>query len=652
MGNGILDVAFSKPCAKSYAETAASLQRDGFAVARGCVDGDALRELVDEYETTILPHKYSSDVRREKNGVPGKDGLARVVHVANVHELPKLANLAADRRLLGLASACLGGVGVRPIVNTELFDKPPLGNESTKTSPHQDNYYFQASEPGVALWIALDEVSSNSGTVRYVHGSHLRGLRFHDWDWGPCGGFAKMIDDYTDEDDELERDVGHLCVGDVVVHHGLTIHHASANWTESRRRGLVVNYVADHVACSLADDLYQPALNFHVNETGSFVAAVRAGWSERQVLAATSVECALAGWRGVEGGIQSIIKIDGNIGKLYVEIPDHHLRRQAVLALVESGHVFHGVGIVSSMPLRLESFEIPNPPMTFSGTRLPEAYLGVWKLISKGLSGTTETNELAVRLQTLSGVFVEICIPRSIIDASSVTVDSCRELLMLLASQRSSVGMLSVHGANLDTVVRHRCFGFDPFNGIADVGRVHWRGNGDKDWVETSMHRHRRDYEETWRRVDELFELDNVVVLELMADELGRLGVWVVMGTWFARVVGRRAGDTIKDVVCKSLTHAIKTYAEDWGMDPEAAVYGYEATLGRVEAPGVFRIMHDFDPVREGSLLLDGCCRQLRRDSDDDHVLVEPWSMQRWKIRELPQEFAPFGKLKREITRP
>merc|ERR1719183_545230 len=104
-----------------------------------------------------------------------------------------------------------------------------------------------------------------SGTVQYVQGSHLRGSRFHDYDWGPAG-FAKTIMDFTDEDDELLREVGRLSPGDVVVHHGLTIHYAPTNMTSNRRRGLVVNYVAEHMSFTLADDLYVPALTFRVSE--------------------------------------------------------------------------------------------------------------------------------------------------------------------------------------------------------------------------------------------------------------------------------------------------------------------------------------------------------------------------------------------------
>jgi ectoine hydroxylase-related dioxygenase (phytanoyl-CoA dioxygenase family) len=345
-----------------HTEAAAALQRDGFTVVRNCIDADPLRELVDEYEAKFLPLKYSCEVRREVHGMLGEDGLARVVHVNNVCESPGLAELAADRRLLELASACLGGASVRPVINVELFDKPPNGNMSTQTPPHQDNFYFAAKEPGVALWITLDEMDDDSGTVRFVRGSHLRGLRFHEWDSSPAGGFAKSIYDFTDEDEHHLRTVGALSPGDIVVHHGLTIHYAPVNMTSRRRRGLVINYVAEHAAFTLTDDLYVPALTFSLCEGGHFVASVPPSWRERQALASVAVRCALSGWRGVAGGIKSTVHVDESSGKMTVQICDQRLRRQAAIALVRSGHVVRGEGLVRSMPLQIANFDVPLAP--------------------------------------------------------------------------------------------------------------------------------------------------------------------------------------------------------------------------------------------------------------------------------------------------
>lgn len=655
------DEGLTDPISKTCAEAGAALQRDGFAVVRNFMDGAALKGLLDEYESKILPHKYNCEVRREKHGSDSKDGNSRVVHVSNLYELPSLARLAADERLLKLASACLGGKAVRPVMNVELFDKPPEGNGSTHTPPHQDNFYFKAKEPGVALWIAVDEMHTGSGTVRYVQGSHLRGLRFHEWDWGPYGGFVKTIYDYTDEDDENERDVGSLDPGDVVIHHGLTIHHAPPNLTSNRRRGIVVNYVAEHVAYTLADDVHQPALEFQISEVERLVAGVEKNWPDRHALAATIVECTLKGRRGAKGGIQSKISVDADANKLTVEILDKRLQREAVVALVESGHVFRGVQSVRSMPLELGGFKVPimMSAKKPASNKAPAKHFGVWRLRSEEIAPgvVVETEDLAMRLQTPSCVYVAIRIPKALLETCNRSAeDDCPSDPMAglkqLATQSSSAGVFSAHGTDKDIVVRHHCADFHPYSGIDDVGCISWQQEEDNKQVcvEASMPGHLREYKETWQRVDEQSGYEYAVALELIDDPQGRQGFWVVIGTWFGRVIGRRSDDILTDVVCKSLPHAIHTFMEGWGADPEAAVNDYEARVGRVEAPGIFRIMYDFDKSCEGTLLLDDYERQLRRDSTDDDVLIEAWSKQRWRIWQLDSHLEAFGKLKRIIT--
>eukprot|EP00930_Biecheleria_cincta_P046264 TRINITY_DN31902_c0_g1_i1.p1 TRINITY_DN31902_c0_g1~~TRINITY_DN31902_c0_g1_i1.p1 ORF type:complete len:649 (+),score=80.51 TRINITY_DN31902_c0_g1_i1:63-2009(+) len=640
-----------------YAQVAADLRRDGFAVARACIDGSVLRDAVEEYETNILPHKHSCDVRREVHGPSGEDGLPRVVHVSNIYEVPVLAHIAANRHLLELASACLGEVGVRPIINAELFDKPPDGNMSTTTPPHQDNFYFKAQEPGIALWVALDEMNPESGTVQYVRGSHLRGLRYHEWDQGPAG-FAKTIYDFTDEDEEMLGEVGHLHPGDVVVHSGLTIHYAPGNMTSRRRRGLVINYVAEHIAYTLTDDLHQPALDFHLGDTGLLTAAVPEGWPDRHVLAVTSVMCALTGWRGITGGVPSKVYVEEGSDKLVVDVADHLLRRQAIIALVKSGHVVRGAEALRSLPLRLGEFTVPLALET-PRNKLPDTYLGTWILnCEESIPGAAiETSDLAVRLQTLSGIYVDVRIPRSMIKLRSLEYDTSDDPLSL-AELSSSAGFLAMHGEFQDIAVHHHCMEFQPCNAMPDVRQVCWQEEKDHSiLVETTLSGYSCYHKQTWVRVDEPLRHHNVAALELVDDPCGRRGFWVVVGSWFGRVIGRRSSDVLANVACRSLPHALKTYAEDWGLEEKAAVCDYEAALGRVEAPGILRVQHDFDASREGSLLLDNSTRQLRRDSNDSSILVETWccsssssQQRRWRIRELPSSCAALGSLKRAIV--
>jgi phytanoyl-CoA hydroxylase len=114
----------------------------------------------------------------------------------------------------------------------EWFNKPPGINHVTP--PHQDNYYFCLAPANVlTIWMALDPVDAENGCLRYVDGSHCDGFRKHAK--SKILGFSQGITDYNSED--FTREVA-ACLqpGDVVVHHGMTIHRADANLSQTRHR--------------------------------------------------------------------------------------------------------------------------------------------------------------------------------------------------------------------------------------------------------------------------------------------------------------------------------------------------------------------------------------------------------------------------------
>jgi phytanoyl-CoA hydroxylase len=133
-------------------------------------------------------------------------------------------------RWQSLAETLLGEPAVAE--QPEWFNKPPGVNHVTP--PHQDNYYFCLTPPKVlTIWLALDKVDAENGCLRYVAGSHLRGYRPHAK--SKILGFSQGITDYTPDDFTRERAIL-LEPGDVVAHHGMTIHRADANLSATRHR--------------------------------------------------------------------------------------------------------------------------------------------------------------------------------------------------------------------------------------------------------------------------------------------------------------------------------------------------------------------------------------------------------------------------------
>ncbi|QKJ32616.1 phytanoyl-CoA dioxygenase family protein [Mucilaginibacter mali] len=117
--------------------------------------------------------------------------------------------------------------------NLEYFNKPPMIGKPTPA--HQDGYYFML-DPSVAvtMWMALEPADEENGCVKYVKGSHLKGMRPHGRT--KTLGFSQGIVDFG-TDDDLQNEVAFPAKpGDLLVHHSLTIHRAGGNTTADRNR--------------------------------------------------------------------------------------------------------------------------------------------------------------------------------------------------------------------------------------------------------------------------------------------------------------------------------------------------------------------------------------------------------------------------------
>lgn len=131
----------------------------------------------------------------------------------------KLANILLDDEVYGK--------------NVQYFNKPPKTGRPTPA--HQDGYYFML-EPNeaVTMWLALEPVDEENGCVRYIKGSHLKGMRKH----GRTAtlGFSQGILDYGKQEAVDDEIFFRTKAGDLLVHHSMTIHRADGNKSENRSR--------------------------------------------------------------------------------------------------------------------------------------------------------------------------------------------------------------------------------------------------------------------------------------------------------------------------------------------------------------------------------------------------------------------------------
>lgn len=223
-------------------------ERDGFVVVRGFLPAEELTELLenlDRYIRDVVPsleptHAFYHDRSRPET-------LKQLQHMGCD---PFFAEYSRRPRWRQLAQALIGEAV--EVQEPEWFNKPP-GVEHP-TPPHQDNYYFCLRPAHVAtLWLALDQVDDENGCLRYVAGSHRRGIRPHART--TVLGFSQGISDFGPQDEEREVKI-HLQPGDLVAHHGETIHRAEPNRSSTRQRRAFAQ-VFRGVSCRRDDQAFQ-----------------------------------------------------------------------------------------------------------------------------------------------------------------------------------------------------------------------------------------------------------------------------------------------------------------------------------------------------------------------------------------------------------
>ncbi len=219
------------------AELKQSFDRDGYIVIRGFLSNTELTGLKDElnrYITRRVPELPRTDVFYED-----RNDESTLKQMARIKEHDALfANLICSKKWKELAEALLDDDAVPQ--ELEWFNKPPRIGKPTP--PHQDGHYFMI-EPNeaVTMWLALDPADESNGCVRYIPGSHRRGIRPH----GKTEvlGFSQGIVNYSTSDvkDEVPMVVAE---GDLLAHHAVTIHRADGNTSDRHRRSLGLIYYA------------------------------------------------------------------------------------------------------------------------------------------------------------------------------------------------------------------------------------------------------------------------------------------------------------------------------------------------------------------------------------------------------------------------
>ena len=204
--------------------------RDGYVALTGFLTPDQVaqtKEAVARFISERLPQVPREKVFYEELGQ--SQTLKQIVGLFS-HD-PYFERLMFGSQFELLAELLLQG----PVVgeNMQYFNKPPQVGKATP--PHQDGYYFMLKPcEALTMWLALEQVDEENGCVRYVRGSHRRGLRPHGRT--KTLGFSQGVTDYGTPQDLADEVAFPAQPGDLLVHNAMTIHRADGNRSPTRTR--------------------------------------------------------------------------------------------------------------------------------------------------------------------------------------------------------------------------------------------------------------------------------------------------------------------------------------------------------------------------------------------------------------------------------
>jgi phytanoyl-CoA hydroxylase len=207
-----------------------AFDQDGYLHLPGFFPPHEIRELKDQLEhfiRLIVPQMPADHAFYED--AADKSSLKQLFHMSDYD--PYFQSLLRGSKMELLAEALLGEKMSKGFV--EYFNKPPgIGKP---TPPHQDAWYFMITPPqAITFWVPVEDTDEENGCLIYVRSSHRKGMRPHGR--SQILGFSQGITDYGTADD-LENEVAVPArVGDVLVHHGMTIHRADGNNSPNRSR--------------------------------------------------------------------------------------------------------------------------------------------------------------------------------------------------------------------------------------------------------------------------------------------------------------------------------------------------------------------------------------------------------------------------------
>ncbi|MBP6508661.1 MAG: phytanoyl-CoA dioxygenase family protein [Opitutaceae bacterium] len=214
----------------SIADPHTYFEQEGFYIAPIVIPADLLarvRPRIDavyagEYETGIAPCGSPKGCSTPPTSL---------VKIDNAHRSDRTIHELVSHPALGRLAAAITGAKMVQVFATQMLIKPSGGQDSGSVGWHQDQEYWDSGLEGelFTAWVAVSDVTADSGPMRFVHGSNHWGLlKAGDFFSANLDALKQRIQQKSGGNAWRET-AAILPPGGVSFHHRLTVHGSGPN---------------------------------------------------------------------------------------------------------------------------------------------------------------------------------------------------------------------------------------------------------------------------------------------------------------------------------------------------------------------------------------------------------------------------------------
>jgi len=220
-----------------------TFQGDGFAISPGPFFEPSEVEVIAEHARRVLNGQYETGIApRTNSGGPEVDKHPSYIEASMAHDADDVLAKAIRNPRIAEWAARVSGANRLKIWGASIMQKYPGGETKTIVGWHQDQFYLDRiiSGPSINIWIALSDVYSESGPVRFVPRSHLWGRKWDTKFFDPDVEKQKSVIDVP-EGETWEEVEAVLPAGWASAHHAEVLHGSSTNSSNKPRLNLLIN---------------------------------------------------------------------------------------------------------------------------------------------------------------------------------------------------------------------------------------------------------------------------------------------------------------------------------------------------------------------------------------------------------------------------